>query len=302
MSISIKEIKLKYRDKLDPLDMDILIAHTIGKPREFVLAHPEYVLKPSYKLLVTSYVRRRINNEPIAYIIGKKEFYGLDFEVNEHTLIPRPETEMLVDIALEEMLHTPCSMLHVIDIGTGSGNIIISIAKQLKLQNYELGIRNYELYGTDISKEALKIAKKNSVAKKIKFLHGNLLSPLSKKLMKLKVYPVANASGLGKLIILANLPYLSKEIYQNSPKDVKNYEPKSALYSDNLGLSHYEDLLKQIKALKAKEARKLIAILEISPEQKQLLNKIINQYFPKAKIKFYKDLAGKWRVCKISLC
>jgi len=104
------------------------------------------------------------------------------------------------------------------------------------------------------------------------------------------------------LIILANLPYLSKEIYSSVPADVKKYEPKSALYSPEAGLSHYHKLLKQIDIIsKNYELKHIICIFEISPEQKQPIAKLIKIIFPYAKITFAKDLARKWRVCKIKI-
>ncbi|MFA6790015.1 MAG: peptide chain release factor N(5)-glutamine methyltransferase, partial [Parcubacteria group bacterium] len=253
-----------------------------------------------------SFLKRRMKHEPIAYITGHKEFYGLDFEVNKHTLIPRPETELIVDLVLKQATsdkgqeNTGITKKNkklsdtryaICDIGTGSGNIIVSIAKRLESKN-----NNHELYGIDVSRMALKIARKNSkrhnVARNIKFIHGSLLSPLTEKLTKLK---------LDKLIIAANLPYLSKKIYASSPKDVSKYEPGSSLYSENYGLAHYEKLLKQISERFAICDLRFAIFFEISPEQKNKLEKIIKNYFPKAKVKFYKDLAGKRRVCKITI-
>ena len=104
------------------------------------------------------------------------------------------------------------------------------------------------------------------------------------------------------LVVVANLPYLSKEIYSSAPADVKKYEPKSALYSSSAGLAHYKKLLKQVKGvLKSYRPETMSCFLEISPEQKQPLTKLIRDIFPSAKITFFKDLAGKWRVCKIIL-
>ena len=291
----LSEMTYKKLNNIDHLDLEILIAYVIKKPREFVLAHPERQLTQKQELIIKNYVKRRQNKEPIAYIIGHKEFYGLDFEVNKHTLIPRPETEMIVDETLGLLRSMLRNKTAVIDVGTGSGNIIISIANQTK----DLRITNYELqfFATDISKSALNIAKKNAkehhVDKKIKFLWGNLLKPFPepKKLTELNV---------NNLIIVANLPYLSEKIYKESPKDVQNFEPKSALYSDNKGLAHYEKLFQQIKLLIASYQSSVTIFLEISPEQKNKIQTLVKKYFPKAKIKFKKDLASKWRVCVIS--
>ncbi len=183
------------------------------------------------------------------------------------------------------------------DVGTGSGNIIISLAKNAK--NFKFQISNFKFYGIDISAEALKVAKKNArlhgVEKKIKFLQGNLLEPFLRNIKP-------SVTSHHSLIITANLPYLSKEIYQSAPIDVKKYEPKSALYSAEGGLAHYHELLLQLKTSHVPCSMFHVScFLEISPEQKNPLSKIIKNIFPTAKISFEKDLAGKWRVCKIEI-
>ena len=100
------------------------------------------------------------------------------------------------------------------------------------------------------------------------------------------------------MIIVANLPYLSRKIYKSSPKDVKNYEPKSALISEKEGLAHYENLLEQIKVLNTKYKIQNTIFMEISPEQKNKIAKLIKKYFSKSKIIFHKDLSGRWRICE----
>ncbi|MGW8185158.1 MAG: peptide chain release factor N(5)-glutamine methyltransferase [Candidatus Moraniibacteriota bacterium] len=291
--ISIHEFKAEYPHKIDFLDLDLLICHTIKKEREFVLAHPEYKLSVKQELRIKNYVQRRLKNEPLAYILGEKEFYGLNFKVTPHTLIPRPETELMVELALEEIRDAQYSILNTVDIGTGSGNIITSLVHQLKKTSYKLRATSY--FAIDISKEALKIAKQNAkhhnTYKEIKFLHGNLLDPILKS-------EIINHKS--SLLILANLPYLSKEIYNACNDNVKKYEPKSALYSDNCGLAHYDQLLNQILKLKNNCSMLHVScFMEISPEQKKLLPPFVSKYFPKAKIEFKKDLAQKWRICKI---
>lgn len=298
---SILQIKQQYSNKLVSLDLDLLIAAAINKPREFVLAHPEYILTKSQVSSLRSQISRRIKGEPIAYILGKKEFYGLEFKVNKHTLIPRPETETLVELASHSIQHKTYNKkeeLTVVDIGTGSGNIIVSIVNTLDSPAYRQAGRlrgndKIKFFGIDISKKALQVAKQNvkkhKVDKKIKFLHGNLLEPFIKKSF------VRHSS----FIILANLPYLSSKIYSKVSDDIKKYEPKSALYSPKEGLHHYEKLFKQIK--NNCSMLHVVCFMEISPEQKNKLEKLVKKYFPKAKIAFYKDLAKRWRICKIEL-
>ncbi len=284
--------------KLALFEIQLLCAEVIGKSREFVITHPEYVLSSSQLSTLQSQIRRRLKGEPIAYILGHKEFYGLAFLVNKHTLIPRPETELVTDLVLDKLrnlLRNKLRNTSIIDIGTGSGNIIISIAHNIQHETHNIKHAT-KLYGIDISKEALKVARKNAklhkVNENIKFLQGDLLLPISKS----KNYkPEA-----GNLIITANLPYLSKEIYNSTPRDVKNFEPKSALHSPKSGLAHYERLLKQIqKMLKECYMLHVTCYMEISPEQKPLLLLLVKNFFPKTKIRFHKDLAGKWRICEV---
>lgn len=293
--MTIQEIFISYRSKINTFDLELLLANSLAKTREFVLSHPEYELTSHQSSVISKLISRRIKGEPVAYLTGHKEFYGLDFVVNKHTLVPRPETELMVEKVLNEssiINHESCT---IIDVGTGSGCVIISIAKNIPA-NYELSAINF--FATDISKEALKVAKKNTsihdLDKKIKFLHGNILDPFLKTLGTKKMLSK-------KLVITANLPYLSEEIYNSAPIDVKNFEPKSALYSPEAGLQHYRKLLEQLKSSAFVLQSSITCFLEISPEQKQPIIKIIKSFFPKANIAFTKDLAGKWRICKIVL-
>ena len=300
MKTTIADIQKKYYQKLDHIDLELLIAHVFKKSREFVLAHPEYVL-PKLKIVNCELkIARRMRGEPLAYILGFKEFFGYPFLVSPATLIPRPETELMVEETLEEIKSQKSKVINIIDVGTGSGNIIISVAKNLEpTWTFDVQMQKghrMPLYGIDISKETLRVAKrnakKNNVAEKIKFIQGNLLTPIIENCES----KIENS----KMIILANLPYLSKKIYAATAPTVKKFEPKSALYSSKEGLAHYEKLFKQIKILEAKNYG-LKAILEISPEQKTSLAKMAKKYFPASKIVFKKDLAGRTRLAIISL-
>jgi len=295
--MQIQEIIKKYSAKIDYIDLELILAHSLNKTREFILTYPEYSVNSRQNSIISKNIRRRVKGEPIAYIVGHKEFYGLDFMVDKSTLIPRPETEQLVKIALDELkVKSKKLKVFIADIGTGSGNIIISIAKTFDTK-YKIPDTRY--YAIDISKNALAIARKNAenhgVDKKIKFFQGDLLTPLLKANKLIKLTPK-------KLVVVANLPYLSKEIYKSAPIDVKKYEPKSALHSTNAGLAHYEKLLKQIKNIsKSYKLEAISCFLEFSPEQKRPLEKLIKNILPQAKIFFAKDLAGKWRICKIEI-
>ena len=189
---NIQDIFNQYFNKLDRLDLELLIASIIKKPREFVIVHPEFELN-KYQISSIKYkVSRRIASEPLAYILGEKDFYGLRFKVNKNVLIPRPETELIVEQALRKIQETPKSLMAtgqarnnnqtIIDLGTGSGNIIIAIAK--KMGFFENGNYGLRFLATDISTGTLRVAKQNAklnkVDKKIKFIKGNLLEPILK--------------------------------------------------------------------------------------------------------------------------
>jgi release factor glutamine methyltransferase len=280
--LSILDLKKKYHQKIDTLDLELLIAAAIKKPREFVLTHPEYKIPATRSLKLETFIQRRFKNEPIAYILGKWEFYGLEFKVDKNTLIPRPETELIV----ENVLKMQPKNTSIIDVGTGSGNIIISLAKNLKGKN--------TFFATDISLKALNVARQNArlhkVSGKIKFLHGNLLTPIIRNL-KLETR---------NFIIVSNLPYLSPKIYSKVSADIKNHEPKYALLSSDSGLNHYKKLFEQIKKLRVASC-KLQVFLEFSPEQKTRLKKAVQTAFPKCSLVFFKDLAGKFRIIQIAL-
>jgi release factor glutamine methyltransferase len=269
--------------KLSPLDAEILLSLAIGKPREYILAHPEKKIAPPQIKKYFPFVQRRSAGEPIAYIVGKKEFFGLDFLVNKNVLIPRPETELLVEHALEKIPNANFDA--VIDIGTGSGNIIITIAKNIPNKNQ----KKINFYALDISKKSLQIAEKNAkkykLDKKIKFIQSDMMQYFLSSEIKFK-----------NILIIANLPYVSSNIFRQNKKNLK-FEPKTALLSQNNGLSHYIKLFEQTSLSFAVHCS---LILEFSPEQRPEIGYIIKKYLPKAKTRFRKDLAGKWRMAMLS--
>lgn len=277
--------------KLSPLDAELLLSYVLKKPKEYLLSHLEKKLTKRQVRKLNSLLRRRRRGEPIAYIMKKKEFFGLDFLVNKNVLIPRPETEILVEKVLSLIPNTIYHIPYTIfDIGTGSGNIIVSIAK-----NIPTAIRNKSnFYAVDISGKSLTVAKKNAkrhrVDKSIKFIRSDLLEFIKKK----KVV-------LGETILItANLPYVSPTLYKKNLKGLR-FEPKSALLSQKKGLGHYIRLFDEVRDVTVKKkGSKIRMLLEISPEQKRTLQKIIKDILPKAEIYFQKDLAGKWRMANIN--
>ena len=277
--------------RIAPEDFLMLLAHATGKEQIFLLAHPEYAMSTADEALARSFFRRRLRHEPVAYITGRKEFYGRDFIVTKDTLIPRPETEQLVELVLRQLTDNNQQIANnpqqsdekitIIDVGTGSGNIIISIAKELK-KKYPVSDIRY--YAADISESAIAVAQENTrrhnVSDIITFRTGDLLESLTQEI-----------SSADEIIIVANLPYLSETIYSATENDVKNFEPRSALVSGQAGLGHYYRLLDQMKHL----AKPAMLLLEISPEQVPLLRKRLVSCFPQAEISIHRDLSGQRR-------
>ncbi len=253
------------------IDAEILLAHALGITREELLTHDDRAMPSLAAKKYHTFLARRAKHEPVAYIVGIKEFFSLPFFVNKHTLIPRPETEMLVEEAIN-VLRTTC-YVPFIDVGTGSGAIAIAVAK-----NYP----SATVVATDISKAALKIAKENAalndVQDKIIFERTNLLPK------KIKI----NAPA----IIVANLPYLPTRVWQKCPPDVKNFEPKTALTGGKDGLKYYDELFHQIVA----RGITGIIICEIDPSQKSSFPKLAKRHFPTAMVEIKNDLANLPRI------
>jgi release factor glutamine methyltransferase len=280
--------------RLAPEDFFVLLAETTGKDKAFLLAHPEYVLDAETEAKTREYFKRRLKREPVTYIVGHKEFYGRDFLVTPDTLVPRPETELLVELTLNKIsnFQFPISNnIAIIDVGTGSGNIIITLAKEIGNPIYEIQNTRYEIHATDISAGALTTAQENAarhgVSDAISFHEGSLLEPIDKD-----VFEAAD-----EIIIAANLPYLSHEIYQSSHDDVKLFEPETALVSEAAGLDHYYRLLEETRSI----PKPMTLFLEISPEQTPAITKYLAERFPQAETSIHQDLSARDRVVEIRL-
>jgi release factor glutamine methyltransferase len=244
------------------------LAHTLNKDRAWLYTHPEAQLSYEQTEHFLELARRREQREPIAYITGCKAFFGLEFLVNTATLIPRPETELLVETAIQ--LAYPNDPLTIADVGTGSGCIAISLAKYLK---------NGRVFAIDISDQALDIARKNAVRHQVEdritFLRGDLLSPLPNQVD----------------LIVSNPPYIRQAELnsQAMSPEVYQHEPRVALEGGEDGLRTIERLLSQAKA-KLKPGGALL--VEIGFAQGQTVLELAGLQFPGATIQVKKDLAG----------
>jgi release factor glutamine methyltransferase len=255
------------------LDTDILLAHTLNKPKEFLFAHPEYHIPTEILQTFTHLIHQRRDQTPIAYLIGEKAFYNHSFIVSPHTLIPRPETEMIVEMAID-ILKTEFKdkRATVIDVGTGSGCIILSIAHE---------VPNHHFIGIDISPHALDIARKNqallALQTSVTFIQANLL---------------ATPNHLEPDIIVANLPYISTKEYQSLDNGIKK-EPRVALLSATNGKSHYMTLFNQIARQKQKPKH---IIIEIGHTQARELSTEANTILPQYTTTVINDIHQKARV------
>ena len=198
------------------LDAEVLLSKAACRSRTDLLTHPEYQPSSQAATQFQEWVARRINREPLAYIIGDREFYGISFQVTPAVLVPRQETETLVDAAIELLKDRTHSL--VADIGLGSGAVAVSIARSLS---------NATVYGTESSKAALEVAKLNAVGRYAYFLKGDLLEPLA---------------GLTFDLIVSNPPYIPTAEIDNLAPEISKYEPRQALDGGPDGLDYHRRL------------------------------------------------------------
>jgi release factor glutamine methyltransferase len=206
------------------LPADLLLAYVLGWDRIRVLSRPEQSLEEEAWIRYQALVRRSAKGEPLQYLTGQQEFYGLLFQVTPDVLIPRPETELLVEEALSLIRRLLLPEIRFLDIGTGSGCIAVSVAHEF---SGSVG------WAVDISAAALRIARNNAVrhgvAPRIQFVQADLL----------ECFPLAPVFHF----ILSNPPYVAREEYDSLPAAVKYHEPRGALFGGENGLETYRRLI-----------------------------------------------------------
>ncbi|MBI5530163.1 MAG: peptide chain release factor N(5)-glutamine methyltransferase [Candidatus Doudnabacteria bacterium] len=275
--LTVKEALIKYQK----VEIDLLLSEVLKKTREFLFMNGEQKLTRIQASKLTQMVRRREKGEPIAYILGYKDFYGLRFKVNKNVLVPRPETEEIITRIKNQELRIKGKTINILDIGTGSGCIAIALAKKLQILNFK-----FQITASDISSKALIVAKQNAKAHhvKINFVRSDLLKNIK------------NTPD----IIIANLPYGWSQWKNNTSAATigLKFEPKHALFTKDNGLYEIKRLLLQIKQ-SIKQPR--LIYLEFDPRQKVELDKEIKKHLPKANVKFYKDFRSLWRFVEITL-
>ena len=265
------EIYFKQKDFKNPRnEIELIIRFVLKIKRIDIYLNFDRVLIKKELKLIKKFIKRRIRKEPIQYITNLSEFYGIEFFVNEHVLIPRPETEKLIELAKKKLklVKNPT----ILDIGTGSGCIAITMA---------LEKAGCKVMGIDISDNAIKIANKN----KNKY---NLNNVTFFKIDILNEIPMGNFD-----LIISNPPYISKNEFPDLMEDVRNYEPKTALtdYSDGLVFyRRYSKIAKQI----LKESGRMILEVGLGSHPRKVKDIFINQGYINAEL--LKDFNGDYRI------
>lgn len=262
------------------LHAELLLARSLNLSREGLYLHLRDPLKEEEKEALEQLIRRRISGEPLQYILGRQEFWSIDFKVDPHVLIPRPETELLVEQSLvilrENVSGRPPSVL---EIGTGSGAIAISLAKE---------VGDIFLVATDVSREALALARENArlagILHRVEFVNGDLFNPF---------HPFREKEPFD--LILSNPPYIPGAEIERLPKEVKDYEPIQALHGGEDGLSFYRRIISEAPFYLRKGGWLL---LEVGRDQGRWVSEIIEREECFTPPELIKDLSEIERVVK----
>ena len=257
---------------------EVLLAHQLNIDRVTLYINFDQPLNESEISGYRSLIKRRIQREPLQYITGVQEFWSLDFIVNPQVLIPRPESELLVELAINQLKPPNAFENHppkILDLGTGCGALAISLAKE---------VQEAKIWATDISSGALKLAnlnaKKHGVADRIKFKHGDLWNPLINQDITFD-------------IIISNPPYIACEEYNDLPPEIRDYEPRSALDGKGDGMYYIEKILKG--GLHFLNTGGLI-LLEMAPDQTNEALSLIGQIKGYGESSRIKDYSHRYRV------
>lgn len=271
--MKVQQLFQKYSKDLPRLELEVLFCFLTNQNREHLLKNPDYELTPSQAQDFLNLVQRRLNFEPIAYITGQKEFYGQNYFVTPQVLIPRPETEELVELAIASLKNS--QYLNILDIGTGSGAIACTLATHLP---------NSQVTAIDISTKALEVAKKNAENQNltnITFIESNFLHQI--------------APNTHFDLIITNPPYVKTSDKPEMAKETVGFEPELALYSGSDGLDAYRQIFKQIKD---KNIQFKFFYGEFGFNQEKELKDLLEVHFS-GKYILLKDLANIVRFVKI---
>jgi release factor glutamine methyltransferase len=270
-------LRLEKTSDIPTLDAQLLLAHLMNRSRSWILTHPEAFLSSEQVIDLEKNVSRLQEGEPLPYILGVWEFFSMEFEVSPDVLIPRPETELLIERALSWLrkLRERKEELRVLDVGTGSGCIPIALAVN------STGIK---LTATEISPAALKVARKNAermgVSDRITYIEADLFPNL----------PNPDRYSL----ITANLPYIPTKTLLKLP--VNGYEPTLALDGGSDGLVIIRRFLEKAPGWLLPGG---LLLVEIDASEGSAVLEIASKVFPNARDKLYKDLAGHDRLLEV---
>lgn len=258
--------------KREPIAAEILLRDRLNWSKTDIMMHLNDEIPSDTKHQLLQDVSNHGSGIPVQQILGYGWFYDRKFKVTKDTLIPRPETEEIVDIFLNEI--TAEQKLSVLDIGTGTGIICITIKKERPL---------FDVTATDLSAKALKIAQENAAElnAEVRFLEGDLTAPV-----KAETFDV----------IISNPPYISNDEVGYMDESVLHYEPHLALFAENNGLAIYQRLAKEIPAILNPGGE---IFLEIGFKQGKTVQEIFQQAFPTAKVTIEKDMSGNDRLIRV---
>ncbi|MFN7928568.1 MAG: peptide chain release factor N(5)-glutamine methyltransferase [Blastocatellia bacterium] len=260
----------------DLLDAQTLLAHTLGQDRTYLIIHFNQPLTDEILLPYQSLIQRRAAGEPLQYIVGKQEFYGLEFEVTPDVLIPRPETELIVEEVLRLAAELPAPF--VIDVGTGSGCLAVTIARELPTAR---------MLALDISPAALAVARRNAirngVQERIEFIESDLFSRLS---------PQRKAD-----LILSNPPYIAQSEMPTLQREVRDWEPQIALTDFGDGMTFYRRLLAEAPDLLQPGGR---LVFEMGYQQAEAIKSLVHETVW-SEPKTLRDLQGIERTMVLTL-
>jgi release factor glutamine methyltransferase len=271
------------------LDAELLLGRAVGVDRTVLIAHPEAPVGTDAETRFLADVERRAAGEPVAYIRGFKEFYGLAFAVDERALIPRPETELLVEMADREIVlrltgsprppGTP--PVRVADVGTGSGAIAVALGVLLRRRGVGSDV---EILATEDSPVSLELARENAVghgvADRVRFVEADLLPPVV---------------GRPFDVIVANLPYVPSDVVGRLPV-ATSFEPRSALDGGPDGLSVIGRLLARLPNALDPVG---VALLEIGADQAEAIGSLVDMHLPGWTCRVEPDMAGHPRTARI---
>jgi release factor glutamine methyltransferase len=284
------------------LATELLLMHTLGRDRAWIYSHSEDALDPATAEMFLALITRRAAGEPVQYLTGKQEFWGLEFEVTPAVLIPRPETEHVMEVALARLgergikIHmdtgAPREKLRVADVGTGSGCLAVALAWELP---------HAEVYATDISAPALQVAGRNAahhgVAERIHFLKRDLLTGLESTdptSEGARHAMPASAGGVALFdLIVSNPPYVARSEAAQLQREVRDHEPHTALFGGPTGVEMYQRLIDQARDLLRDRG---ILVLELGHDSAEHVRGIFDARQGWTNVALTMDLAGIPRV------